>query len=132
MIGSGNLVMVLTSDHASADTSLGDRVYYDPINFCIDALNRSQPVIFISINYRLDALGFLHCPAAVDILPPKNGYVTVAADGLNLSYLLVKILTSVRGSCQWLSQTLNPMGCFGALQTQNVELRWLINPSSFH
>ncbi|KAI4231333.1 MAG: hypothetical protein LQ349_005691 [Xanthoria aureola] len=51
----------------------GDRQYYDPIQLCTDALEKSEPVIFVSINYRLGALGFLHCPEASDYLPPNNG-----------------------------------------------------------
>lgn len=53
----------------------GDRLYYDPVAFCKDALDRSRPIIFASINYRLGALGFLHCPEAAEYLPSNNGYV---------------------------------------------------------
>ena len=51
----------------------GERQYYDPIRFCSDALKFLRPVIFVSINYRLGALGFLHSPEAPDLLPPNNG-----------------------------------------------------------
>ncbi|KAL8846855.1 MAG: hypothetical protein Q9221_008084 [Calogaya cf. arnoldii] len=51
----------------------GDRQYYDPVRLCTDALKNSSPIIFVSINYRLGALGFLHCPEASDYLPPNNG-----------------------------------------------------------
>lgn len=52
-------------------------MYYDPIAFCTEAIRCSEPVIFTSVNYRLGALGFLHCPEAVEYLPPNNGYVIV-------------------------------------------------------
>ncbi|KAL8669631.1 MAG: hypothetical protein Q9168_005786 [Polycauliona sp. 1 TL-2023] len=51
----------------------GERQYYDPVKLCTDAIESSNPVIFVSINYRLGALGFLHCPEASDYLPPNNG-----------------------------------------------------------
>ncbi|KAL8822437.1 MAG: hypothetical protein Q9191_006829 [Dirinaria sp. TL-2023a] len=51
----------------------GDREYYDPIAFCTNALHSSKPIIFASINYRLGALGFLHCPEAAEYLPSNNG-----------------------------------------------------------
>lgn len=51
----------------------GDRNYYDPHAFCMNAVKRSKPVLFVSINYRLGALGFLHCPEAASLLPPNNG-----------------------------------------------------------
>ncbi|KAL8704733.1 MAG: hypothetical protein Q9201_002117 [Fulgogasparrea decipioides] len=53
--------------------AFGDRKYYDPIAFCTEALDSERPVIFVSVNYRLGALGFLHCPEAGDYLPPNNG-----------------------------------------------------------
>ena len=60
----------------SADNiALGDREYYDPIALCTDALHSSKPIVFASINYRLGALGFLHCPEAAEYLPSNNGYV---------------------------------------------------------
>ena len=43
--------------------------------FCKDALDQSRPIILASINYRLGALGFLHCPEAAEYLPSNNGYV---------------------------------------------------------
>ncbi|KAL8877269.1 MAG: hypothetical protein Q9198_004684 [Flavoplaca austrocitrina] len=51
----------------------GERQYYDPIRLCTDAVENSNPIIFVSINYRLGALGFLHCPEVADHLPPNNG-----------------------------------------------------------
>ena len=54
-------------------TLLGERQYYDPLAFCTNANNISKPVIFASIDYRLGALGFLHCPEVADCLPANNG-----------------------------------------------------------
>ncbi|KAL8952037.1 MAG: hypothetical protein Q9222_002024 [Ikaeria aurantiellina] len=51
----------------------GDRSYYEPLAFCTDALKGSKPIIFASVNYRLGALGFLHCPDSATLLPPNNG-----------------------------------------------------------
>ena len=51
----------------------GERQYYDPLGFCTNADNISKPVIFASIDYRLGALGFLHCPEVADCLPANNG-----------------------------------------------------------
>lgn len=51
----------------------GERQFYDPVQFCADAIKGPKSLIFASINYRLGALGFLHCPEASDILPPNNG-----------------------------------------------------------
>lgn len=48
------------------------RPYYSPINFLSRAVHTDRPVVFVAINYRLSALGFLHSPEATDILPPNN------------------------------------------------------------
>ncbi|KAF2224517.1 Alpha/Beta hydrolase protein, partial [Elsinoe ampelina] len=51
----------------------GERAYYDSTQLCMDALHTKQPIIFVSMNYRLNALGFMHSPEAADILPANNG-----------------------------------------------------------
>ncbi|KAF7194546.1 Para-nitrobenzyl esterase [Pseudocercospora fuligena] len=51
----------------------GERYWYDPTKLCIDAIHCGQPLIFVSINYRLGNLGFLHSPRAADLVPPNNG-----------------------------------------------------------
>lgn len=32
-----------------------------------------KPLVFVSLNYRLGALGFMHSPEASDLIPPNNG-----------------------------------------------------------
>lgn len=49
------------------------RPYYSPINFIRHAIETDRPHIFVSMNYRLGALGFLHTPEAADLIPPNNG-----------------------------------------------------------
>ncbi|KAK3669772.1 hypothetical protein LTR78_010345 [Recurvomyces mirabilis] len=52
----------------------GGRPYYEPANFCLQALKNEQPHIFVSINYRLGALGFFHAVTKEDgLMPPNNG-----------------------------------------------------------
>ena len=51
----------------------GDRRYYSPLTFCTHALEMQKPVLFISMNYRLGALGFFHSPEASDLIPANNG-----------------------------------------------------------
>ncbi|EME84129.1 uncharacterized protein MYCFIDRAFT_118241, partial [Pseudocercospora fijiensis CIRAD86] len=51
----------------------GERYYYDATKFCNDAIHWGKPLIFVSINYRLGNLGFLHSPQAADLVPPNNG-----------------------------------------------------------
>ncbi|KAJ9114804.1 hypothetical protein QFC24_007098 [Naganishia onofrii] len=55
----------------------GDRSYYSPFTFLSQALHQkpSQPLIFVSCNFRLGALGFLHSSKAGNgiSLPPNNG-----------------------------------------------------------
>ena len=50
----------------------GDRQWLSPIQFCLDAFQLQKPIIFISVNYRLGLLGFLHSPEAEDLMPPNN------------------------------------------------------------
>ena len=50
----------------------GERRWLDPTAFCMHALNTKRPVIFISVNYRLGLLGFLHSPEAPDLMPANN------------------------------------------------------------
>ena len=56
----------------------GERKYYDPLTFCTEAISSARPLIFASVNYRLGALGFLHCQEAENLLPSNNGYVLFA------------------------------------------------------
>jgi len=56
----------------------GTRYYYDPIAFVRTAttLDPPAPLIFVAINYRLGALGFLHSPASMSTdhpVPANNG-----------------------------------------------------------
>ncbi|KAH0371304.1 alpha/beta-hydrolase, partial [Aureobasidium melanogenum] len=51
----------------------GQRKYYDPLTFCTQASEMGKPLIFVSINYRLGALGFFHSPAAEGLMPANNG-----------------------------------------------------------
>lgn len=49
------------------------RPYYDPTTLCEAALRNQTPHIFVSINYRLGALGFFHSPETADLMPANNG-----------------------------------------------------------
>jgi carboxylesterase type B len=51
----------------------GERKYYDPLTFCTQAMEMGKPLIFVSINYRLGALGFFHSPYAEGLMPANNG-----------------------------------------------------------
>ncbi|CAD0090119.1 unnamed protein product [Aureobasidium vineae] len=51
----------------------GERKYYNPLTFCAQALEMGKPLIFVSINYRLGALGFFHSPNAEGLMPSNNG-----------------------------------------------------------
>lgn len=51
----------------------GTRPYYSPLTFCQQALQRRTPIVYVSINYRLGALGFFHCPEAAQLVPANNG-----------------------------------------------------------
>ncbi|KAG9647827.1 alpha/beta-hydrolase, partial [Aureobasidium melanogenum] len=51
----------------------GQRKYYEPLTFCTQASEMGKPLIFVSINYRLGALGFFHSPAAEGLMPSNNG-----------------------------------------------------------
>lgn len=50
-----------------------NRPYYNPENLVSHAIHRSTPIIFVAINYRLGALGFLHSNHAGDLVPENNG-----------------------------------------------------------
>ncbi|KAJ9660079.1 hypothetical protein H2198_002776 [Neophaeococcomyces mojaviensis] len=50
----------------------GERQWLDPTTFCLYALDNNKPLIFVSVNYRLGLLGFLHSPETPDILPANN------------------------------------------------------------
>lgn len=51
----------------------GQRKYYEPLTFCTQASEMGKPLIFVSINYRLGALGFFHSPASEGLMPSNNG-----------------------------------------------------------
>lgn len=50
----------------------GERRWLDPTTFCMTALNDNKPIVFVSINYRLGLLGFLHSPEAPELMPANN------------------------------------------------------------
>ncbi|KAF1837869.1 alpha/beta-hydrolase, partial [Decorospora gaudefroyi] len=50
-----------------------NRPYYNPKNLMCHAIERNTPVIFVGINYRLGALGFLHSHLAGELVPENNG-----------------------------------------------------------
>lgn len=50
----------------------GDRRWLDPTTFCRQGLRINKPMIFVSLNYRLGLLGFLHSPQVPHILPANN------------------------------------------------------------
>lgn len=49
------------------------RPYYEPSTLCAKAIERGTPHVFVSMNYRLGALGFFHCPEAEHMMPANNG-----------------------------------------------------------
>lgn len=49
------------------------RPYYEPFTLCERAIERGMPHIFVSMNYRLGALGFFHSPEAEHLMPANNG-----------------------------------------------------------
>ncbi|KAH0293742.1 alpha/beta-hydrolase, partial [Aureobasidium sp. EXF-3399] len=51
----------------------GERKYYDPLTFCTQASDMGKPLVFVSVNYRLGALGFFHSPHAEGLMPANNG-----------------------------------------------------------
>ncbi|EMC93400.1 hypothetical protein BAUCODRAFT_239337 [Baudoinia panamericana UAMH 10762] len=51
----------------------GTRPYYNPTNFCEQALQAGLPHVFVSVNYRLGALGFFHSPSASNLMPENSG-----------------------------------------------------------
>ena len=51
----------------------GERPYYSPTAFIAQAMSESKPLIFVSVNYRLGALGFFHSSQASDLIPANNG-----------------------------------------------------------
>jgi carboxylesterase type B len=51
-----------------------NRPYYSPISFLSHSISRNTPILFLSINYRLGALGFFHAQtSSADLIPPNNG-----------------------------------------------------------
>ncbi|KAL8996021.1 MAG: hypothetical protein Q9169_004368 [Polycauliona sp. 2 TL-2023] len=51
----------------------GERPYYSPINILMQAVSEKKPLICVSVNYRLGALGFFHSSEASELVPPNNG-----------------------------------------------------------
>jgi carboxylesterase type B len=51
----------------------GNRPYYSPVSLMHHAISHNKPIIFVSINYRLGALGFWHTNHAGNLLPENNG-----------------------------------------------------------
>ena len=51
----------------------GSRPYYSPVIFCKQAIANGHPLVFVSVNYRLGALGFFHSPTADKVMPANNG-----------------------------------------------------------
>ena len=51
----------------------GSRPYYSPLRFCQQALLSHQPLLFLSVNYRLGAAGFFHTPQSQSLVPANNG-----------------------------------------------------------
>jgi carboxylesterase type B len=49
------------------------RPYYSPVSLLSHSISTLKPIIFISINYRLGALGFLHAQTPSGLAPPNNG-----------------------------------------------------------
>jgi carboxylesterase type B len=49
------------------------RPYYAPSTMLQEAIKKGIPHIFVSLNYRLGALGFLHSPEASELIPANNG-----------------------------------------------------------
>lgn len=57
----------------------GDRSFYAPRTLLAQAIEADKPLILVTANYRLGALGYLHSPSARDsdgelLLPPNNGF----------------------------------------------------------
>jgi carboxylesterase type B len=57
----------------------GDRSFYAPKTLLAQAIEADKPLILVTANYRLGALGYLHSPSARDgdgelLLPPNNGF----------------------------------------------------------
>ncbi|KAL8689088.1 MAG: hypothetical protein Q9218_005157 [Villophora microphyllina] len=71
---SGTRIPVLVFLHGGAFfLNSGERPYYSPITFLNHALSESKPLVFVSINYRLGALGFFHSSQAPNLIPANNG-----------------------------------------------------------
>jgi carboxylesterase type B len=73
--GSRSKLPVLVFLHGGAFfLGSGSRQYYSPLNFVSHGVKSNNPFIFVSINYRLSTLGFLHSPniSNPDRLPPNN------------------------------------------------------------
>lgn len=51
----------------------GERPYYSPTAFITQAMSESKPLIFVSVNYRLGALGFFHSSKVPELMPANNG-----------------------------------------------------------
>ena len=51
----------------------GNRPYYSPLNFLKQAISSNTPLVFVSLQYRLGILGFMHSTSASDLIPANNG-----------------------------------------------------------
>ena len=51
----------------------GNRPYYSPISLLQHAIKTGKPIIYVSVNYRLGALGFLHAQTPHNLVPENNG-----------------------------------------------------------
>jgi carboxylesterase type B len=71
---SGTKLPVLVFIHGGAYfLGSGNRPYYNPENLLHHAISNDKSIIFVSINYRLGALGFWHSNQVGDLLPENNG-----------------------------------------------------------
>jgi carboxylesterase type B len=50
-----------------------NRPYYSPINLLQHSITSNMPIIIVSINYRLGALGFWHASTPDNLIPENNG-----------------------------------------------------------
>ncbi|KAL0486094.1 hypothetical protein AKO1_001782 [Acrasis kona] len=67
-----NLPVVVFLHGGAFFVGSGERTCYSPINFCLEAIKMKKPLVFVSMNYRLGSLGFLHSPNLPEVMPPNN------------------------------------------------------------
>ena len=75
----GNLPVLVFLHGGAFIWGSGDRSFYDPKTLLRHAVEVGKPLILVTANYRLGALGFLHSSKAKDaegelLLPPNNGF----------------------------------------------------------